>query len=207
MIKVTAFTDSKLLGSNCFLAEDGDGNIFVVDPSSLSARLKKAISGKESSVRYILITHGHFDHLLGCAGLKELCKNAKVVIGRDDADGLRSRKASLAPFFLRQQYCEPDILAEEGIALPFGGGSIGVLDAPGHTKGGVCYMIDDLMFCGDTILYNSIGRTDLSGGNYDDMLVTLSKIAALPVNYRLFCGHGEDSTLERERILNRYLQK
>ena len=100
---------------------------------------------------------------------------------------------------------EPDILLHDGDRLPFAGRVITVLHTPGHTAGSVCFLIDDCLFSGDTLFAGTVGRTDLPSGSSGDMLTSAARLAALPGEYKIYPGHGEATTLSRERISNPYL--
>ena len=158
-------------------------------------------------LRYILLTHGHYDHILGANALKEKY-GGELVISAGDAECLTDERRSLNAYarFGTQTPVEADLRVWDGDALPFGDGNITVLSTPGHTPGGVCYLIEDCLFSGDTLFCRSIGRSDLPGGNTLTLLRSLETLKALPGNYRVFPGHGEETTLDAERRWNPFLR-
>ena len=191
------------------ITDDISGETAVVDPAIPDGHLLQALSGK--NVVYILLTHGHYDHIMGVKAVKEQT-GAKAVIHREDALCLEGDAANLFSNHHpgeSQPVTKADIAVEDGDILPFGGGNIKVMHTPGHTRGGCCYIFEDdrLIFSGDTLFRLSVGRTDFPGGNAREELCSLSKLASLSGDYRVFPGHEEETTLEFERCNNRYMRR
>ena len=190
------------------VTDDETGATAVVDPSLPEESLLEKLSGKD--VQYILLTHGHFDHICGAKLVKENT-GAKVVIHKDDEIMLHDVTANEF-----QNNCEgykfpevdADILTEDGIEIMLGNSKITVMHTPGHSMGGVCYLFVDekVMFSGDTLFKLCAGRTDLYGGNGRQELRSLARIGELEGNYRVYPGHEEDTTLDFEREYNRYVR-
>lgn len=192
------------MDNNCFLIVDEDSNkSALVDCSEYSDRMIELIG--DTKLEYILLTHGHFDHI---NGVKEVKKKygAKVVISAQDQPMLSSSKASLAAFSgTEHNSTEADIIVADGDVITLGQLNIKVLSTPGHTSGSVCYMVGDALFTGDTLFYCSCGRTDFPTGSPEDMLRSLHRIAALPGNMTVYAGHNQLSTLDFERSNNPYM--
>jgi len=185
--------------ANCYIITDTTSNVSaIIDPGDCDAALEQLVTGLD--VRYILLTHRHFDHICGTARLKALLPAAKVAIHVNDACGLEHGEDSLA---LQRGIdfipCMPDILLVGNDILPLGGTNIQVLHTPGHTIGGVCYIIDDNIFSGDTLFCEGIGRLDLPTGNFEAMNASLRALFALKGDYNLFPGHNEATTLAAEQ--------
>ena len=190
------------------VTDDETGATAVVDPSLPEESLIEKLSGKD--VQYILLTHGHFDHICGAKLVKENT-GAKVVIHKDDEIMLHD--VTTNEF---QVNCEgydfpevdADILTEDGTEIMLGNSKITVMHTPGHSMGGVCYLFVDekVMFSGDTLFKLCAGRTDLYGGNGRQELRSLARIGELEGNYRVYPGHEEDTTLDFEREYNRYVR-
>lgn len=199
---------SVLLGeiaNNCYLITDAETNkSALVDCTEASAKMLDFIGN--SDLEYILLTHGHFDHIGGVKEIKEKF-GAKVVISSQDEPMLSSGKLSLAAFCGGvQNNTSADILVKDGDVIELGNTSIKVMATPGHTKGGVCYIVDDCIFTGDTLFFCSCGRTDFPGGSFDEIKQSLNELARLKGNYKLYPGHDRVSTLDFERENNPYIR-
>ena len=205
-------TDTLVLGNlatNTYIVQNPDNlECLVIDPALADKNLIKALEGK--TVKYILLTHGHFDHIGGAKRIRELT-GAKIVIHTEDAPMLSDSKLNLYSLQYPGKGTSPfeaDILVNDGDELPFDDTKIKVMHTPGHTKGGVCYIFpnDRLIFSGDTLFNLSAGRTDLPTGNAREELMSLAKIGALEGDYKVYPGHEATTTLEFERLNNRYMK-
>lgn len=158
-------------------------------------------------LKYIILTHGHYDHIIGVAHMKEKT-GASVLIHEADQGCLTSRKQSMAIFAnCEQTPMQADAVMQDGDVLYLGDCPIKVLHTPGHTKGGCCFVIDDSIFTGDTLFYGTIGATHFPGGNESVLLNSLEKLDALEGDYQLYPGHEQNSTLNFERKNNPYFQQ
>lgn len=151
----------------------------------------------------VLLTHGHFDHVGGC-GLFST-KGVPIYCGEKEKDFIFSKenRSIFGGVYI------PDFeiykTLNDGEKLTLAGIDFTVISTPGHTVGGVCYKAEGCLFTGDTLFCGSIGRTDLPGGSFKDIILSLKKLAALDGNYKVYCGHEEDTTLDYERENNRYV--
>ncbi len=182
------------------LTDEKSGDTAVIDPAFFTAEMKRKIEPIKDKVKYILLTHRHFDHLLGVYGVKQMCKNAKVAIHALDADGLRSKEKSLSTSFgvelpHEQTELEPDILLSDGDEITLGELTLRVMHTPGHSAGSIMYIVDDVIFSGDTIFDGSIGRCDLETGSMREMRMSLRKIRAMEGGYTVYTGHGNPTRL------------
>lgn len=207
-ISVEKFVLGDLATNTYIVTDEEKGECAVVDPAVESDALLSRL--KEKNVKYILLTHGHFDHIGGAKAVKELT-NAKVVIHREDEPMLSDCDYNL----FQLQYpgkempqTSADIITEDGTEIPFGDGTIKVMHTPGHTRGGVCYIFSDdrVIFSGDTLFHLSAGRTDFRGGNSREELRSLMKIGSLEGDYTVYPGHEMSTTLAYERKYNRYMK-
>lgn len=198
------------IAANCYvLLDEASGEAAVIDPGACERPLMEYLnSDAVKQVRYILLTHGHYDHLMGAAQIKALT-GAPVCIHAEDAACLTDETESLADTHLpgQQQYVQPDAFLEEGMELPLGALTIRVLHTPGHSCGGVCFIAGDVIFSGDTLFCHTCGRTDLPGGDYATLMHSLERLAKLPGDYQVYPGHNRETTLAHERTHNRYLRK
>ena len=191
--------------NNCYLVVDEKTNCSaLVDCTEFSQKMLDFIG--ETDLKYIFLTHGHFDHITGVKGVKEKY-GARVVISHEDAPMLSSAKLSLAAFCGGEQnIVEPDILVSDGDVVKLNDIEFKVISTPGHTKGGVCYLGGDYIFTGDTLFFCSCGRTDFPGGSSQEIIASLKKIAALDGDLKVMPGHDRLSNLNFERENNPYMK-
>lgn len=176
--------------TNCYLISLNN-ELAVVDPGDEYEKIEAEIEKLgEVKHKYILLTHGHFDHVLAVNQLKEKY-GFEVAIGEKDRDisGINLQIGAQVPEI------KADITLKEGQALDLGGQKIQVIETPGHTVGSVSCLIGDNLFSGDTLFHHSHGRTDLPGGSDEDMKNSLKKLFALSDQTKVFPGHYEETTL------------
>lgn len=191
---------------NCYILNGGEGKAVVIDPGSCPEIIEKELERLGVTPEKILLTHGHFDHMSGASRLKEKY-GAKVYINQNDECMLSDKPKSgalIAPFF---EYVpvECDGYLKEGDVITLGELELKVIETPGHSKGSVCFIAGDSIFTGDTLFCGSVGRTDLYMGDYRELEESLKRLKELSEDYFLYCGHGEDTTLNEERNFNPFL--
>ncbi|MBE6765814.1 MAG: MBL fold metallo-hydrolase [Clostridia bacterium] len=206
-MKVTTFHVGGLF-TNCYLVTDEKSGISaVVDPGAYSAQLRQAISALgEGKLEYILLTHAHFDHILGAKEIKETT-GAKIAVHKNDEDMLTSGDKSMSSFYGvgSDQLPSADVILNDGDTVKVGDMSFRVMHTPGHTTGSVCYIGDDVIFSGDTLFAGTCGRCDFPGGSLPQMLASLKKLSELEGDYKVYPGHDTDTTLDYERKNNEYM--
>ena len=202
------------VATNCYLVfDENTKEAAIVDPGDKAELLLKDIQELELTLKYILLTHAHFDHIMAVGALKK-ATGALVVVNKAD-EYLFDGKASLSPFgaygrqlLSRFDFPGADIFAEDGTKVTFGGMTAEFISTPGHTPGScVIRLGDDILFTGDTLFCGNCGRTDLPGGDWNDMLKSLKKVAMLKGDYHVLPGHDTTSTLQRERDTNPYIKQ
>jgi len=197
-----------MIKTNCYLLTDEQtGDSAVIDPASPGRGLNEFIAGiAPEKIKYIILTHRHFDHVLGVRELKQTT-GAQIAIHRLDGDALFDPAVSLSrrTEAKGQPPLHADILLEDGMALTLGGHTLEIIHTPGHTAGGVTIRCGDMLFTGDTLFRGDCGRTDLPTGDYGAIMRSLQKLKALPGDYKVYPGHGPASTLEWERRNNTYM--
>ncbi|MBQ7739652.1 MAG: MBL fold metallo-hydrolase [Eubacterium sp.] len=183
--------------NNCYLLIDDKTNqSALIDCSEYNEKMQELIGDTE--LKYILLTHGHFDHIGGVNSVKKKYA-AKVVISKEDEPMLTSGALSLSGI---NPDIKADIIVNDGDVITLGDTEIEVISTPGHTRGSVCYKAGKELFTGDTLFCLSCGRTDFPGGSVPDMITSLKRLAALDGDYNVYPGHEELTTLDYERKNN-----
>ena len=191
------------LMTNCYIVTDETTlECAVIDPGDEPARVEQMVQRSGCELRYILLTHGHFDHCTGVAGMLERHPELPVYIcEKDVTDGVGSEMQFARLPEKNQRYYK------DGDTLTLGALTISVLETPGHTPGSVCLLVGDVMFAGDTLFRGSCGRTDFPGGDYRAMLRSLGRLGKLEGNYQVYPGHEQPTNLNFERRFNPYMQQ
>ncbi len=191
------------------LTDTATQKIAVVDAGDCTEAFLQALDG--GTVEYILLTHGHFDHILGVASLKQHFPNAQICIHALDAACLTDEAESLCSWENagQQTPIAPDRLLHDGDKITLGESELTVLHTPGHTKGGVCYadFENRMLFTGDTLFCLTAGRTDFPGGSDEDLLASLIRLKNLDGDFTVYTGHNRATTLAFERTHNRYMRR
>ncbi len=195
------------LETNCYvLGDEKSKEAVVIDPGGDFAEIEEQLQTAELQVKYIILTHGHFDHTGALAQLKETT-GAKVLIHAEDAAMLSSGGGAQA--FLLETGNAPgsaDGTIEEGDRIQFGQYQLEVLHTPGHSPGGISLFTDKMIFVGDSLFCGSIGRTDLPGGSYDQLIESIKrKLLSKGDDCIVYPGHGPSSTVGEERRNNPFL--
>ena len=190
------------IGTNCYILEDDQTNLAaVIDPGDEPELIQEALEKEGVEVRYLLLTHGHYDHTTAVPALHRVYTQADIYIHQADANGAGSTLFPLTG--------EVDDLKlyDEGDVIRLGDHEIQVLHTPGHSPGSVTLKVEDVLFTGDTLFAGSCGRTDLRGGSYEQIMQSLKRLGELKGDFHVCPGHEATSTLERERRSNPFLME
>lgn len=193
---------------NCYIIYSEDTNEgIIVDPGGDVDDILDYVRENNLNIKYLVLTHGHADHIGGLKGLKEAL-GAIIAIHEDDVDMLKDADKNLSfVMAMGKVELEPDLLLREGDILEFGNEKAKVIHTPGHTRGSICLEINDVIISGDTLFAGSIGRTDLYGGDYDTLINSIKdKLMTYPDETKVYPGHGSPTTIGRERKYNPFLR-
>ncbi|NLY66105.1 MAG: MBL fold metallo-hydrolase [Tissierellia bacterium] len=197
-----------IYAANCYLVYDEDTKEgIVIDPGGDADDIINKIEELGLDIKYIVLTHGHGDHIAGVEDLKKYT-NAKVAIHKDDAPMVRNGEKNLSSrMAMGTVEIEPDILLDEDDVIEFGKLSGKVIHTPGHTPGGISLKIEDSLFTGDTLFAGSIGRTDFEGSSYDSIINSIkTKLIVFPDETRVYPGHGPSTSIKMEKRNNPFLR-
>ncbi|MCL2751288.1 MAG: MBL fold metallo-hydrolase [Firmicutes bacterium] len=175
------------LQNNCYIL-NGDGrDAVIVDPSGQYPLIAETLDKRGLSPAHVMLTHGHFDHT--GAARKLQAAGARIYLHPADLDKINAWPGKSEPF-------APDIYLEDGQILKLAGLEIEVIHTPGHTGGGVCFLVGGTLFSGDTLFRGDVGRTDLPSGDYGQLVKSIrERLFALPSDTRVLPGHEEETTV------------
>ena len=198
---------SGFMSANTYLIIDEETNISaIVDPGGDSAHIIAQISANGTRTEKILLTHGHYDHILALDDVRKAV-GAKVYIHRYDNICLKNTTYSLMEHIGRRDtFDDADVLLSDGDEITIGSEKVKAVHTPGHTAGSVCYITDAGIITGDTLFFESIGRSDFPGGDAEALEESVRGLYALDGDYVLYPGHGQTTTLEHERKFNPYVR-
>lgn len=195
--------------TNCyFVYEEGQTEAVVIDPADRGEDIYRALTEKGLRIAAILLTHGHFDHIWGSKELKEL-SGARIYAYEGEAALCRDAGLNVSAQAGRAYTVTPDVLLKDGEERTISGMGFQVLATPGHTQGGCCYYFkeDGILFSGDTLFQESVGRTDFPTGSMGDLVRSVQeKIFTLPDGVKVYPGHGEGTSVGHEKKYNPFCQ-
>ncbi len=177
----------------------------IIDPAGNPERIFDMVNANGVKPAAVLLTHGHFDHILAVDEVREKY-NIKAYIGVNEREVINSPQMNLAGAFMGMNYsADADVYLSDGQEIELAGFKIKVLEVPGHTPGGVCYYIEDekVVFSGDTLFHESVGRTDFPGGSSSALMNGIkNKLFTLPDDTKVYPGHMEATAIGYEKLNN-----
>ena len=192
-----------IVETNTYFIYNDDNECIVVDPGDDKSAIINTLNENSLTCKYVLLTHCHFDHCNSALFLKEF--GAKIFVHKKEMALVRSNDNLAVKFGIAFNRFVPDEYVKDGDALELCGLKVEVMHTPGHTAGSCCYIIDNFLFSGDTLMRLSCGRTDFPTGNGREMAKSLQRIVNLEKNYTVFPGHNSPTTIEFERKNNPYV--
>ncbi len=194
--------------ANCFILGCEDTKeAAVIDPGDDADRILMVLAKAELKLKYLINTHGHFDHVGANKRMKD-ATGAQIAIHPDDESMIVDLSRHAAMFGLAAENSPPaDIFLNDGDKISFGNITLEVIHTPGHSPGGVSLYTSGHLFAGDTLFMGSIGRTDLPGGNYDTLISSIkSRLLTLDEDTMVYTGHGPETTIGNEKRINPFLR-
>ncbi len=202
---INTYVAGPVQANNYLVVDEVSKEAILIDCSDYVEEIIDYVKKNNLKVKYILLTHGHFDHVLGINRMNEVL-GAKVYVHEGDKEQVVNTRAVMTMFGLPTEGVEnPKITATLSDAgeLTLGNQVIKVIETPGHTPGGVCYLIGDCLFSGDTLFRGTIGRTDLPGGSFQQIKHSVKDVLfALDENIKVYPGHGEPTSIGYEKKFN-----
>jgi len=213
MIKIESFVFN-MFYENTFVISDESNECVIIDPGCYSQherdKLARYVSRQELKPVHLLNTHCHIDHVFGNRFVADTW-NLKLTIPDGEQSVLEAfpKIAEMYAIPNIQQSPDPEIILFENDIVKFGNTNLKVISAPGHSPGGICFYLEDemILIAGDVIFEDSIGRTDLPGGNHNLLIQNIkTKILTLPEDVQIYCGHGNSTTVGKEKRYNQFLR-
>ena len=204
MITIKTFVEGPIDANNYLVIDEESKEAVLIDCSSSRAEFVQAIKDSGVNLKQILLTHGHFDHLLGVEGFKETL-GVDAYISEDDMNQVKLMPDMLQMFLGMMSASIPNITGyvKDGDVIKIGNTEIKAIATPGHTRGGLCYLVEDKLFSGDTLFQGSCGRCDLPEGDFDTIVKSIKdRLFTLPEEIEVFPGHGPKTTIAHEKKFN-----
>lgn len=194
--------------SNCYIiGDEKTGKGLIIDPGAESGKILSRCREHKLDIEYILLTHGHGDHIGAVVDVKAET-GAKVCISRKDEYLIKGETKRLIPILRNIKLFDADMFIKEGDTIKAGTLEVEVLETPGHTPGGLSFKIGNNVFCGDSLFSGSVGRTDFEFGSMDQLIEGIrTKILTLPGDVVVYPGHGPSTTVEAEKRFNPYVRE
>lgn len=193
--------------SNCYIVgSDTTKEAAIIDPGGSFDKIENQLNELDLTPKIIILTHAHGDHI---AAVKDFVEkyHTKVYVHKDDAKMLMDANLNLSKYVTGKNISiTPDVLLNDGDTVNLGDLNFEIIHTPGHTKGGICIKIENIMFTGDTLFNKSIGRTDFEGGSYDEIISSITdKIFKYDDDTVIYPGHNSPSTIKSEKIGNPFV--
>jgi hydroxyacylglutathione hydrolase len=192
------------LNTNCYIIWDKETlDAWIIDPADEGNLISEEVIREELNVKKIILTHGHFDHILGLLEVKLNFPTAPIYCHKDDLFLVKTGQSRALHWFKRQidPVPLPDVFYQDGDTIELGNNMFSITHTPGHTPGSIVLYCKDeeLLISGDTLFKQAIGRTDFKYSNHQDIIDSLQKILKLPKDTKVISGHGPETTIGEEQ--------
>ena len=193
--------------ANTYLVYDETKDGFVVDPGAYNAQLNQMIEQEGINLKYIVLTHGHADHIGGVESVLKLCPDAKIIAHRLEEEMLTKPELNISVEIYRKPIViKTDIFVDDMDSVKCGNMELVFMHTPGHSVGGMCILCDGCIFSGDTLFRASIGRTDFEGGSFPQIVKSIKeKLFVFPDNTLVYPGHMSETTIGYEKEYNPFV--
>lgn len=206
-MEIKVFVEGPVDANNYLIIDEKSKEAVLIDCSSGRQEFINSIKNSGVNLKYILLTHGHFDHILGVDKFKEVF-GTDAYIAKEDIEQVELTPKFM-PILAGMESVEIKSIhnyLKDGDIIKVGDIEIKAIATPGHTPGGMSYLIGDKLFSGDTLFHRSIGRCDFPGGSLDTIIKSIKeKLFTLPDDTEVFPGHGEKTTIAYEKKYNEIL--
>ncbi|MDD7738799.1 MAG: MBL fold metallo-hydrolase [Fusicatenibacter sp.] len=193
-----------MLSANCYFVQNPDtGEMFLVDPAASPERIEAQIAAMDGKPAAILLTHGHYDHMLAADTIRKKY-GIPVYVHEKEQELLGDGEKNLSAVWSVRYTMQADCTVKEGDLLEIAGYRIRVMATPGHTAGSVCYYLEDeqVLFSGDTLFCESYGRYDFPTSSGRDLIASVKRLLLLPEGVKVYPGHNESTDIEHEKRYN-----
>lgn len=192
-----------IYGANCYILTDDKNKVgCIIDPGGDADRISKAIDGLDTDMKFILLTHGHMDHVGGVDELKTKYNIPVYINGKDK----ELMERGMQVFGRIWKTTSEDKKLNDGDVLELGSFKIKCIETPGHTPGGMSFLVNDVVFTGDTLFHGSVGRCDLPGGDQHQLIESIkNKLMVLDDKIVVLPGHEGESNIGFEKQYNPFL--
>ena len=205
-IKIKQFIAGQLENNMYLVMDEDTKSAVLIDATELIPEITDTVKQLDADVKYILLTHGHFDHIQGVRDLKNAIR-CEICALDVEKELLSDARMNVSAMTGRPEELEADIWLHDGQQFESAGIAMKVIHTPGHTKGSCCYFLEEqkVLFSGDTLFMESVGRADLPTGNEKDLMQSVrEKVLTLPSETKVFSGHGPSTSIEYEQANNPY---
>lgn len=194
-----------LLASNCYILGD-EKKCVVIDPGVEANKIMETVNENKLKVKYIILTHAHYDHIAHMESLKEIT-GADILVHEEDNIALTDGRLNGSMLFGSSiKYMKADKTLKDGDKLSVGNLTLDIIHTPGHSPGGICILCNDMLFSGDTLFYGSVGRSDLGRGDHNALINAIKeKLLVLPDETTVYPGHGAKTSIGYERNNNPFI--